>query len=179
MTIILHSRPLYLSCIGLLFGAEIKHNEVLYSMIWFNMYDIKNRFLSLQCPTTPSCYYIIPATQAALFICRPCTNCLNKTNEKMSFAIFHLGTKVTPSQGIEPWSPAWQAGILATILWRILLSENDPLTHILTIFLVHFSHLHTNYVPTYRASRRVSVSDSRLRCDHYVQLRWLGWWLQR
>ena len=29
-----------------------------------------------------------------------------------------LNRKVTPRQGIEPWSPAWQAGILTTILSR-------------------------------------------------------------
>ena len=31
----------------------------------------------------------------------------------------HVSLKSAPRQGIEPWSPAWQAGILTTILSRI------------------------------------------------------------
>ena len=37
--------------------------------------------------------------------------------------------KIAPRQGIEPWSPAWQAGILTTILSRIACLENDNITN--------------------------------------------------
>ena len=56
------------------------------------------------------------------------------------------GKKIcSPSQGIEPWSPAWQAGILATILWRTLLVADviRPCNNHIPYVQNPYTHTHT------------------------------------
>ena len=68
--------------------------------------------------------------------CHYSIKCMHNRVLYSSALAFVLGwEKRTPSQGIEPWSPAWQAGILATILWRIgVCSDNFSHINIYNIY---------------------------------------------
>ena len=58
-------------------------------------------------------------------------------------------TKRTPRPGIEPGSPAWQAGILTTILTRIVYPSNTT-RNTISQFIPHYlltSHIHTHPPP--------------------------------
>ena len=50
----------------------------------------------------------------------------------------------SPSQGIEPWSPAWQAGILATILWRNVHCVVDTWQN--TVLYIYRTHIPTQTI---------------------------------
>ena len=74
------------------------------------------------------------------FISRKCNESVVDRSIKMQ--------NFVPSQGIEPWSPAWQAGILATIPWRIFwFFENQ--TYSSTVYTYNHTSILQPYIHTH------------------------------
>ena len=88
------------------------------------------------------------------------------------------GKKIcSPSQGIEPWSPAWQAGILATILWRTLLVADviRPCNNHIPYVQNPYTHTHSSYTHTHSHTSccnqptHTYINSSYLPPHHLIQ----------
>ena len=70
------------------------------------------------CSILDSIVVSIPACHAGDQGSIPCRGAVLSANKALVVFLFIFVLKSAPRQGIEPWSPAWQAGILTTILSR-------------------------------------------------------------
>ena len=70
------------------------------------------------CSILDSIVVSIPACHAGDQGSIPCRGAVLVSNKGLMFIFLFYALKSAPRQGIEPWSPAWQAGILTTILSR-------------------------------------------------------------
>ena len=94
--------------------------------------------------------------------------------------IFRLGmyverTNSTPTRGIEPRSPAWQAGILATILCRMFPTYSTYVhAHKYTATKILPSHIH--YVPLYTATQLYKRTLAQSKWKKWYTRGSGSWW---
>ena len=89
--------------------------HILFSMFQSSRLSLNKIYLS---SILDSIVVSIPACHAGDQGSIPCRGAVLLANKAPVVFLFIFVLKSAPRQGIEPWSPAWQAGILTTILSR-------------------------------------------------------------
>ena len=79
-----------------------------------------------------------------------------------------IGYDLTPTRGIEPRSPAWQAGILATILCRKIDTWRQPHAARETRTYTHYTNNTHTHIPynIYHTSNADNHNTKITRCTH-------------